>query len=441
MAIIRQQSLFTWRDWDDEENLGDLKRLRAVLESLPDEGLVRALEEERGRGRDDHPVRAVWNSLVAMFVFGHPSVESLRRELGRNAQLREMCGFDVFSRTPVPSSAAYSRFVTKLLDHQEEIDALFSGMLDRVSASLPGFGEVLGVDGKAVSSRAHKLSARPDSGRRGEHDANTGVKKVFRDRPDGTREEVLKTWFGFKVHAVVDCVYELPVAFTVTRASSPELPEAERIIEGLAERRPGLPGRCKYFTADRGYDSTGLIENLWDGHGIKPVIAIRNMRGEDEGGDGTRRLSSGPANITYDYRGNVYCHDSAGRRYLMAHGGFESSRGSTKFRCPAHHYGMTCPDCGKCPVGLAVRIPLSEDRRVFTPLARASYAWQDVYKRRSSCERVFSRLAGSFGVDIRLCRGLKKVTSFVSIAFSLMLAVAIGHIRESRPELVRRLLA
>ena len=441
MAVFSQGSLFTWEEWDDDANLGDLKRLRTVLESLPDEELMRTLEEERGQRRDDHPVRAMWNSIVAMYVFGHPSVESLRRELARNAQLRAVCGFEMFSRTPVPSSAAYSRFVTKMLAHQGEVDALFGRLLDRAEALLPGFGEVLGVDGKAVSSRARRLSDRPHSGRRGEHDANRGVKKVFRDRSDGTREEVLKTWFGFKVHAVVDCVYELPVAFTVTRASSPELPEAERIIAALAERRPLLLGRCRYFTADRGYDSTRLIENLWDEYRIKPVIAIRNMRGEDEGGDGTRRLSFGPANITYDYRGNVYCHNSSGKANRMSHGGFESSRGSTKFRCPAHHYGMSCPDCGKCPVGLAVRIPLSEDRRVFTPLSRASYVWQDVYNRRSSCERVFSRLAGSFGVDIRLCRGLKKVTSFVSIAFSLMLAVAIGHIRERRPELIRRLLA
>ena len=441
MAIIKNQSLFTWEEWDDEANLGDLKRLRAVMDSLPDEELMLMLEEERGKGRDDHPVRAMWNSLVAMFVFGHPSVESLRRELSRIAQLRAMCGFDMFSRTPVPSSASYSRFTARILEHRHETEALFWRLLERVGAVLPGFGEILGVDGKAVASRARKTSDNPRSGGRGEHDANRGVKKVFRDHADGTREEVLKTWFGFKVHAVVDCTYELPVAFTVTRASAGELPEAERILSTLAAEHPGLLGRCRYFTADRGYDSARLIGTLGEEHGIRPVIAIRNMRGGDEGGDGTRRLRAGPGNITYDYRGNVYCHSSGGERYRMAHGGFEASRASTKFRCPALHYGMSCPDCGTCPVGTAVRIPLSEDPRVFTPLARASYVWQDIYDKRGACERVFSRLAGSFGVDVRLCRGLDKVTSFVTIAFSLMLAVALGHVRENNPELVRSLLA
>ena len=42
----------------------------------------------------------------------------------------------------------------------------------------------------------------------------------------------------------------------------------------------------------------------------------------------------------------------------------------------------------------AVRIPLAEDRRVFTPVARSSYWWQDFYDGRGAVERVNSRLAG-----------------------------------------------
>src|SRR5690554_3021532 len=90
MAIIPQKSLFLW---DEIENLEDLERLRLVIEYMPDEGLMRKLEKERGKGRDDYPVRAMWNSVLAGVVFQHISVESLRRELSRNGQLRYMCGF------------------------------------------------------------------------------------------------------------------------------------------------------------------------------------------------------------------------------------------------------------------------------------------------------------------------------------------------------------
>jgi hypothetical protein len=85
MAIIPQQTFLVW---DEIEKLGDLERLKLVLEYMPDEELMQELEKERGNGRDDYPIRAMWNSILAGVVYQHPSVESLRRELSRNGQLR-----------------------------------------------------------------------------------------------------------------------------------------------------------------------------------------------------------------------------------------------------------------------------------------------------------------------------------------------------------------
>jgi hypothetical protein len=84
IAIIPQQKLF---GWEEIEELGDLERLRLVIEHMPDEELMLVLESERARGRDDYPIRGVWNSVLAGVVFQHPSVESLRRELLRDGQL------------------------------------------------------------------------------------------------------------------------------------------------------------------------------------------------------------------------------------------------------------------------------------------------------------------------------------------------------------------
>ena len=92
MAIVAERSLFGWKD---VEELGDLQRLDLVLKYLPDEELMEELEGHRDRGRNDYPVRAMWNSLVAGVLFEHRSIASLRRELCRNAQLRQVCGFDL----------------------------------------------------------------------------------------------------------------------------------------------------------------------------------------------------------------------------------------------------------------------------------------------------------------------------------------------------------
>jgi len=86
-AIIPQMNLFAW---NEIQTLGDLERLRLVLDYMPDEALMRTLERRLSKGRDDDPVRAVWNSILAGTLFQHDTVEKLRRELMRNGQLREM---------------------------------------------------------------------------------------------------------------------------------------------------------------------------------------------------------------------------------------------------------------------------------------------------------------------------------------------------------------
>jgi len=39
---------------------------------MPDEDLMRRLERERGFGRDDYPVRAMWNGILAGSSFNIP---------------------------------------------------------------------------------------------------------------------------------------------------------------------------------------------------------------------------------------------------------------------------------------------------------------------------------------------------------------------------------
>ena len=56
MAIVKQLYLFSRRDC---ENLGDLERLKLVLENIPDENLIEMLNLIRGNGRNDNPIRAM----------------------------------------------------------------------------------------------------------------------------------------------------------------------------------------------------------------------------------------------------------------------------------------------------------------------------------------------------------------------------------------------
>lgn len=438
MATIAQKPLF---GWDEIAELGDLERLRLVLEYLPDEPLMRLLERQRGRGRDDYPVRAVWNSILAGVVFQHLSIEGLRRELRRNGQLRQLCGFDPLQGSEaVPPPSVYSRFLKQLMRHLGEVEAIFDRLVEHLQEALPGFGRTLGVDGKALSThaKARKTQAKDPDGRR-DGDADWGAKTYRGQREDGTRWEKLKRWFGYKLHLVADVEYELPVAFEVTRASAGEQPLAKALVKRLANRHGALLEGCESFVADRGYDDTGLIAPLWDDHRIKPVIDIRNCWQESDDGQGTRVLP-GTTNVTYDYQGKVFCScPLTGETRAMAYGGFEESRQSLKYRCPARHYGLVCRGEAACAVAGAIRIKLEEDRRIFTPLARSSYAWKTLYKKRGALERLHSRLDVSFGFENHFIRGHKKMKLRCGLAFIVMLAMALGRVKEKQREKLRSL--
>ena len=163
MAIIPRPRLF---GWDSVDELGDLERLQLVLDALPDEPLMQRLEAERRNGRNDYPVRPMWNSLIAGFVFQHPSIAALRRELLRNAQLRHLCGFDVFAgAAAVPTECAYTRFHRRLFNHEQQVMQIFHDAVDRLQVVLPDLGQALALDGKELHSyaRTESSSAKQDT--------------------------------------------------------------------------------------------------------------------------------------------------------------------------------------------------------------------------------------------------------------------------------------
>ena len=433
MAIIPQPQLFSWTEI---ENLGDLERLQLLLEHLPDEPLMRALEKARGRGRNDYPVRPMWNSVLAGIVFGHPSIESLRRELMRNAQLRHVCGFDLLAGLgAVPSANAFTNFLKHLFDHVAMIEAMFVCLVDNLRQALPGFGEVLAVDSKAIRSRARHRSGRKDVDGRGEADADTGVKTYKGTRGDGSVWEKVSSWFGFKLHLIVDATYELPVAWKVTRASESDLTTGKRMIQKLAAERPEMLEQAQFFLGDKAYDDTGLITELWDHYNVSPVVDIR-----DTWKVAGARLVHDQTNITHDYKGTVYCHCPVEWvKRPMAFGGFEKDRGTLKYRCPAKYHGLECKGRQRCCISDCIRIPIDSNRRIFTPLARSSYRWKDLYRKRSAAERVNSRLDESFMFEKHFIRGQTKMEVRCGMALIVMLGMAWGRIQQKKPEHMRSL--
>ncbi len=447
MAIIIQRKLF---GWEEIKLLGDLERLKLVLETLPDEELMDKLETERKGKRDDYPIRAIWNSVIAGVVYQHKSIESLRRELLRNGQLRELCGFDVCAGIKgVPTSWAYTRFLKKLIRHRKEIENMFNKLVINLTKLLPDLGEHLVVDSKELHSYS---KGKKEGG--SDPDADWGKKTKKKKDKSGKIWEEIKKWFGYKIHIVGDSKYELPLGYKITRASKNDSENLLPLVENIKEKHSEIIERAKELSGDRGYDSEENNKVLLDKYGIKPIIDIRDMWKSEKGDRKKEEKVTRPLyenkvdNIVYDYRGTVYCDCfSIKKRELreLAYCGYEKDRGTLKYRCPSGAYGVECTGKAECghgrygEYGRVVRIPIEKDRRVFVPLPRGTYAFKKAYRRRTSVERINGRLDNDFCFEQHYIRGKAKMEVRIGLAMIVMLALAIGRIKQKQPELMRSL--
>lgn len=463
MATIPQPFLFSWQHVDAAS---DLDRLKLVLSAMPDEKLVVALESDRGLGRDEYPVRPVWNSILAGVVFQHQSVASLRRELRRNAELRFACGFDpALGEKVVPTDSAYSNFLGNLMEHEPDVRAMFHVLVESLRAEIPDLGQFQVFDGKALPSFAKSPKKRPaEEGepaqqseaalaaqaelpdRRRDDDADWGVKTYRGKRADGTPWEKVVTWFGFELHLLADSTHEMPIDYKVTKASASEQPELLALVEETKQLHPAVIEVAEQLAADKGLDSENNNKKLFDDYGIRPIIDKRSdwKKGEDE----TRALFPDRVDtVVYDVKGNISCIcPMTGEKRPMTYWGFESERGTLKYRCPAVANGFECKGREGClsaqtEYGKIVRIPIENDRRMFTPIPRDSDAWAKAYDRRTAVERINSRIDRVLGFELHTIRGLKKMETRVGIALAVLLAMALGRIRAGQREQMRSLLA
>jgi hypothetical protein len=455
MATIPQKHLFSWEHIDAAS---DLHRLRLVLAVLPDEELVARLEKRRGRGRDDYPIRPMWNALLAGLVFQHPSAASLIRELRRNAELRQLCGFNPLrGMDSVPSEDAFARFLTLVIAHRKYLLAMFHRLIELLAKELPDLGKKLAADSMAIASAGKPVKdpeKRTDEDGRRDLDANWGVKTYQGKREDGTTWEKVIKWFGYKLHLLVDSTYELPLGFSLTKASAGDAPHLLPLFVDLEQQHPTIEENAEVCSADKAYDSAENKASLYDDHGIKPIIDHRRLWKDEK--NEPRPLYPDRADvILYDELGHVFCQCPSERRgederRAMAFVGFEQDRMTLKYRCPATYFGFECKGRAECdklsPIhvgeyGRVVRVPLAYDRRIFTPIARPTPKWKKAYDCRTAVERVNSRIDRVFGFEVHFIRGKKKMETKITLALVVLLAMALGRIKADQKHLMRSLTA
>jgi len=114
--------------FDFEDFIGDKSRSRLVgiLEALPAEKLLIALEQEHWMGRKGYSVRGMWAALIAGLINQCHSLAEVVRLLKRDKETRLVCGF---SKDKMPGEDAFSRFLKKLVKQAALFDTFIHDLV------------------------------------------------------------------------------------------------------------------------------------------------------------------------------------------------------------------------------------------------------------------------------------------------------------------------
>jgi len=81
--------------------------------------------------------------------------------------------------------------------------------------------------------------------------------------------------------------------------------------------------------------------------------------------------------------------------------------------------------------GKIYKIYISYDERIFLPIARDSKKFKEIYKGRTTIERINGRLDRDYMFENHQIRGLKKMNLMVSIAMIVMNGMAVGKVKSN----------
>ena len=466
-TIIRQTTI--WQELERElpPGLKQVEDFLSILNEFDDE-LVRDLIAERGHGRDDHPVPAMWNFLSVGLYLRQGKFSELLGELNRNSDLARLLGFEEIGPNcyRIPSDSALSRFHVKLKSdtYMPKVEAVFKRTVAALSAVDPEFGKHSALDASDVRTHARpgskvkeeataggnekgdkleneqKLERQEDKGDKDEKDekkrkpssdpeASWSVKTKIRQDAQGKPRKENECTFGYKLYAVVDtnipAVAAVDVQTGKTSDQNMAMPMLDAAKENLGENR------IETVAMDKGFDSEENVREA-KSKGVAAIIPVREVPENLEKlppQDREEPLSPG-SNVVYDrYTGEVFCYEPSSNanepptRRPMIYAGFESDRETHKFRCPlggcaasACKAFKTCAAGSSGSQGKQARIPMSTDYRRFAPVYPRSKRWKRLYNGRSAVERINSYLKEVLQLERHCLRGKNSIKLRVLVA-------------------------
>ena len=428
MLIHATRPLFAWAELEDSPSL---LTIRAVLESLPDQALLDGLQQARGHGRDDYPVRVLWGVVVLSVLCRHVWLNDCLAELHRNPTLCALLGIHRVVDIPKPHNL--SRFLDILGQpaHLRRLRDVFDTLVKRLGAAVADLGQRTAGDSTALAAKPKKDAQAVAEEIRDGLPQPTGGRKEYQDE-DGKVVKVYE-WFGYKLHLLVDVRHEVALAYHVSDTKLGDNEGIEALVQ-QAEANLGA-NRIETMAYDKAADDVKVHETLHE-HSIKPLIQNRALWKDEK-----EKVLRVGLPMVYDEAGTVFCYDTVSEppvKRQMACIGYEKGRETIKYRCPARHDGLPCASDEKCNAGLSygavVRVKCEEDLRRFPAIGRATKQFERLYRGRTAVERVNARLKIFWGVDDGNVVGARRFHAHVGIVMVVHAALALWLAKQPRWE-------
>ena len=392
---IRHESLFSFETLLTYE---PATRLSLVFDAMDAPRLRFGSSNPFARGAKGYNKSSLLRALIAKYVYGIANTAKLVERLSSDIRLRYDCGFALYEG--IPSEATFCRFFKKLTD-TPDLQQVFDDLVQRAYSLGIIKGTEIAIDASKIDAY-EKTVPRNKVIKDGDH-ADWGSKQ------DTAGNQI--TWFGYKLHAAVDAASELPVAITITPANKHDVTQALPLVELVRKQCP----QSHYFIMDKGYDTKEIYKVIREKQG-QAIIPL-NLRGEKNPPAGLNEARTPICTMGYP----------------MVYWGANEKTGELKFRCPHVCGKVDCPMgsqwCSNSNYGRVVKHYIDEDPRNFCAPHRGTSNWETLYNKRTSVERLFSRLKEHLMGDSATVGGIKKVKAHLLLSCITMIAgtIAVNH--------------
>ncbi len=285
---------------------------------------------------------------------------------------------------------------------------------DQIGPKLPNFVRVVATDATVFETYGNPYRRTVNGDPSGDMDARWGYKNSVKTKD----KEGIEWCFGYKMHAISDALYGIPLGFVLTPANTNESPLLPDDVQKVREAYPWLQPR--FLVADRGYDSDRNFDFLMN-RKIVPVIHIRKPGGKQV-----------LHRDIYTARGSPTCQGGKEMTYVRT----DLGTGHHLFRCPN----------GGCPLKTKRGVHYCSDDvwedpadepRIVGVLPRPSPLWKKLYRQRWSIERLFRSLKHSRNLEQHCFRGIGKVLLHATLSVLTYSATVLARLNSGDGRRIR----